>query len=151
MIFSDSHGKFERMRLAVLKERPNLIIHLGDGAFDLRRLQGEFPEIPALGVKGNCDFGVDEAISKTITLDGVKIFLTHGHIYGVKQGYVTAIEAAKNAAADILLFGHTHRAEYTMASGLQLLNPGSIADGRYAIAQLKDGKAFCGLNTVKKF
>lgn len=151
MIISDSHGKFERMRPAVLKERPNLIIHLGDGASDLRRLQGEFPEIPTLSVKGNCDFGADAADSKTITLEGVKIFLTHGHIYGVKCGYVKAIAAAKNAAADILLFGHTHRAEYSMASGLQLLNPGSIADGRYAIAQIKDGKASCRLNNIKKF
>lgn len=151
MIFSDSHGKFERMRRAVLKERPDLIIHLGDGAFDLRRLQSEYPEIPTLGVKGNCDFGANEAASETITLEGVKIFLTHGHIYGVKQGYATVIEAAKNAAADILLFGHTHRAEYTMASGLHLLNPGSIADGRYAVAQLKDGKALCKLDTIKKF
>jgi putative phosphoesterase len=148
LIFSDSHGKFERMKLAVLKERPNLIIHLGDGAFDLRRLKGEFPEIPTLGVRGNCDIGLNEDSSRTVTLEGVKILMTHGHIYGVKQGYATAIEAAKNAGADLLLFGHTHRAEYMMAAGLHLLNPGSIMSGEYAVAELKDGRLSCKLETI---
>ena len=136
------------MRLAVLKERPDLVIHLGDGASDLRRLKGEFPEIPAAGVRGNCDIGVSGDASMTLTLEGVKILITHGHIYGVKQGYATAVEAAKNEGADILLFGHTHRAEYMMVSGLHLLNPGSIMNGHYAEAELKAGKISCKLETI---
>jgi len=136
------------MRLAVLKERPNLTVHLGDGAFDLRRLQSEFPEIPMLGVKGNCDLGITGDTSRTITLEGVKIFMAHGHIYGVKQGYDTAIDVARNVGANLLLFGHTHRAEYMMVSGIHLLNPGSIAEGCYATAELKDGTVFCRLNTI---
>jgi len=136
------------MKLAVLKERPNLVIHLGDGAFDLRRLKGEFPEIPTLGVRGNCDIGIDEDSIRTVTLEGVRILMTHGHIYGVKQGYATAIEAARDAGADLLLFGHTHRAEYMVVKGLHLLNPGSIMSGNYAVAELKDGKLFCKLEQI---
>jgi len=136
------------MKLAVLKERPNLIIHLGDGAFDLRRLQSEYPETPALGVKGNCDIGINEDTSRTITLEGVKIFMAHGHIYGVKQGYDTALDVAKNAGARLLLVGHTHRPVYELVSGIHLLNPGSIADGCYAVAEPDNGAINCRLCTL---
>ena len=37
--------------------------------------------------------------------------------------------AARERQADVLLFGHTHRAEITWDDGLLLFNPGSLSGG----------------------
>lgn len=133
------------MNRAILIENPDFLVHLGDGVYDLYRARIEFPGITAVGVKGNCDFGSDEPTARTLTLEGVKIHMAHGHLYGVKTGYDTAVTAANRECADILLFGHTHSPLYEMRGDLQLLNPGSINDSHYAIIEIKDGKTFCRL------
>lgn len=149
LIISDSHGSFEHINLSILKERPKLILHLGDGMFDFNRIQSEFPEIPALGVKGNCDLGSNEPISREINVEGIKIFMAHGHIYDVKHGYATAIELASSLSADILLFGHTHHALYEMSGGLHVMNPGSIREGCYGVVELVGGSPFCRLKRIQ--
>ena len=147
LVFSDSHGKSSHMSNAILKEKPDLLLFMGDGLYDLYRMQTEFA-LPATGVKGNCDMGVSEQTSRTLNIDGMKIYMTHGHIYGVKSGYDTVIDAAKSAGADVLLFGHTHHAVYEMSGALHVLNPGSIFDGNYGLIEIKDSKPFCRLKSV---
>ena len=56
LILSDSHREMEYMRDAVRRERPDAVIHLGDLVPDADRLAEEFPGLPVLSVRGNCDF-----------------------------------------------------------------------------------------------
>ena len=52
--------------------------------------------------------------------------MMHGHTHRVKTGYGGAIAAARQAGADILLFGHTHQAyAERLEDGLWVMNPGS--------------------------
>ncbi len=147
LILSDSHGKYEFINTAILKERPDMILHLGDGVFDLARIRADYP-IPAVGVKGNCDFSAEEQAVRSFIIEGVNVYMTHGHIYDVKHGYATAIDAARKASADILLFGHTHKAVYELSGGIHVMNPGSIRDGCYGTIEIKDGKPMCRLKKV---
>lgn len=54
LILSDSHGEQEFMQLAVRRERPDAVIHLGDHCADADRLAEEFCGLPVLSVCGNC-------------------------------------------------------------------------------------------------
>lgn len=140
LIFSDSHGREDGMMraLAAQPRRPDLLLHLGDGA-------GEFAALstfgtPKLSVRGNCDlFGARDLPEELITEEcGHRILLVHGHRFGVKGGLGALISYAARNGVDIVLYGHTHRAQETcipageMIGGaeltrpLYLFNPGSI-------------------------
>jgi putative phosphoesterase len=147
LIFSDSHGKSTLMNKAILIEKPDLLLHLGDGIFDMHKVQTEFTGVAAAAVKGNCDIAVNEPEKRTLNLDGIKIYMTHGHIYGVKSGYDTLIEAAKKEGADILLFGHTHVPFYEMKGALHILNPGSLFNGSYGLIEIIKGEIHCRLKS----
>ena len=45
-----------------------------------------------------------------VTIDGVKIFITHGHEQNVKYEYefMTLRKAAEKYDPDLIIFGHTH-------------------------------------------
>ena len=77
-------------------------------------------------VKGNCDYydGFDEEL--IFELEGVKILLSHGNIYGVKHSYDALAAKAVECGADIAIFGHTHDAFRANVFGAFLFNPGSI-------------------------
>jgi len=78
-------------------------------------------------------------------VEGYKIFLTHGHLYGVKSGLQNLYYKSKEEGADIALFGHSHIAVNEEIGGIVFLNPGSIGDKRsqkyysYGVLELKDG------------
>ena len=128
IVFSDSHGVSDNMIRAVRLEKPDLCFYLGDGERDLNTLQKRFPRLPVNAVRGNCD--VFSTLPQTLVCaaGGLKFFLTHGHLYSVKHDPIfrDLCEAALEADADVVLFGHTHEPfrDYTM--GMHVLNPGSI-------------------------
>lgn len=77
-----------------------------------------------------------------LTLDGVKFFLTHGHRYSVKYTLDALLNAAYFAGADMVLFGHTHRAMSETMQGLYVVNPGTAGVGAactYACIETEDG------------
>ena len=55
----------------------------------------------------------------------------HGHLYDAKSGLYRITSAAREAGADILLFGHTHMPLTLYEDGLYIMNPGSC-HGYYA-------------------
>ena len=128
IVFSDSHGVSDNMLRAVRLERPDLCFFLGDGENDLRALNRRFPGLPVNAVRGNCDVLSTLPKAMVCAAGGLKIFMTHGHLYEVKHDpiYRTLCEAALEADADVLLFGHTHEPFRDSSMGMQLLNPGSI-------------------------
>ena len=71
LILSDSHGEQEFMQLAVRRERPDAVIHLGDHCADADRLAEEFCGLPVLSVRGNCDlWGPPRAETLLRTFEG---------------------------------------------------------------------------------
>lgn len=128
LVVSDSHGMEADLRRAILAQpKAEVVIHLGDGEAEARRLKASFPEKTFLQVRGNCDWGSDCPTVGEYTVDGVKLFYTHGHVYGVKSGLYGAVCAARERGAQVLLFGHTHRALTDYEDGLHILNPGAVS------------------------
>ncbi len=125
LVLSDSHGCMDYMYCAVESEQPDQILHLGDHAQDARMLQAAFPQIPVLGVRGNCDWQDAETEIRVTVFGGIRIYMTHGHLFGVKQTPYRAILAAEEADAAVLLYGHTHQAACFCEGALTVLNPGS--------------------------
>ena len=108
LVFSDSHGMPLYMRETLEKHRDvDAVIFLGDGQNDFQMMRALFPNIAFYSVRGNCDLGcADVPVREILDLDGAKIFCTHGHLYHVKSGLYTVVCAAREAGANLLLFGH---------------------------------------------
>lgn len=130
LVLSDSHGNLNNMILAVKRMKPDSIIHLGDCWSDAVRLRKKFPRIPMEQVPGNCD-GEHGFLERILEVEGKRILLCHGHTRNVKAGLLNLEMAAQEQNADMVLFGHTHRAFYDRHNGQILLNPGSIGDPRF--------------------
>lgn len=146
LVFSDSHGHLAGMESAILQEQPDRIIHLGDHVRDVEKIREKFPRLPIHNVAGNCDFGTQLPDTDTVEVSGVRIFLTHGHRYYVKSQYLRAIYAAQEQEADVLLFGHTHRAECFREKEMWVMNPGAAGPkGTYGVIEVEQGSIRCRL------
>ncbi len=123
LILSDSHGRAKLGKIASLAAENDYIVHLGDGAGDLRELITDYPE-KVYSLKGNCDFygGQEECV---IEAEGLSVFCCHGHKYGVKSGISRLAARAKELGCEIALYGHTHRAAIEEIDGVLCINPGS--------------------------
>ena len=139
LVTSDTHRDKFALRSAVLRQpKADVVIHLGDGEEDVAAVKMSFPGKMFLQVRGNCDWGSTLPAVGEITLEGRKIFYTHGHLYNVKYGMYQIVCAARERKADILLFGHTHVPLTDYEDGLYLLNPGSLhgSEGTYGILDI---------------
>lgn len=134
-VISDTHriGKYIDLAKKLIKDA-DVLIHLGDNIEDVELLQDGFNgEVYA--VKGNCDYSTKYPKEKIIELKGKRIFITHGDLYGVKNGLNNIYYKGRELEADIVLFGHTHEAIIEKEDNMILMNPGSISlprlKGRY--------------------
>ena len=152
LVFSDSHGNVANMADTVRLEQPDGILHLGDLVRDAQRLGEQFPQIPLLFVPGNCDgLRSDLPQERVFTQEGCRIMMAHGHQYHVKMGRSAAESAARQAGANILLFGHTHEPVCEFERGLWIVNPGSagsLAAATYAVICLKEDGAVCYISRI---
>lgn len=146
LVFSDSHGRMLEVYDAVERECPDAVIHLGDCYEDACDLRRSYPDTPVYAVLGNNDWGGDAPDRSVITLDGVRIYLTHGHRDGVSfcaPGKVPV--RAQQQDCCLALFGHTHIAYRAVHGTVEVLNPGSISLPRrgpasYAVLELESGQ-----------
>ncbi len=129
-VFSDTHSSTARMAEAVRRWEPDVIIHLGDYARDTGILRREFPHIPLYSVSGNCDVGSPEPTAGVVSLGPVKVFLTHGHLYGVDWNVDSLVYAAQERECALALYGHTHRPDSQEIGGVKVVNPGTAGAGR---------------------
>jgi putative phosphoesterase len=109
MIVSDSHGRNYYLEKAIDRVKPiDLLIHLGD-------LEGSEEYVTEIApckveiVAGNNDFFTNMEKDKLITIGNYKVFLSHGHRYGVNYGADKIKEIAMQHGASIAMFGHTHK------------------------------------------
>ena len=107
LIASDTHGRADRLAAALARTKADTLLFLGDGLHDLGVVEDG---ITVRAVRGNCDWAHlgDAPLQRTEQIGGYRIFLTHGHKYGVKYGLDAAVAAAAEANADVLVYGHTH-------------------------------------------
>ena len=149
VVFSDSHGSVEPMLHAVREEKPDLVLHLGDHARDAEALQRELPGLDIRFVRGNCDWSSDAEEVLTPVADGVRIFMTHGHRYGVKYTLDSLANAAHFSGASLALFGHTHQSEYRRMGDVTLFNPGAAGSGgSYGLITVKGTEFRCSLKDL---
>ena len=96
LVLSDSHGDMASLRLAVQRERPDAVLHLGDHALDAYTLAQEFSTMSIAYVRGNCDISFPSCAETYLRrLAGVQVFAAHGHRYGVKSGLLRFHYAAQ--------------------------------------------------------
>lgn len=146
IIFSDSHRRFGGMYEAVEREeksgRVDYIIHAGDVVEDAEELGIAFPQKNIIFVSGNNDFWHRDAPEdRFFTLDGVKIFLTHGHKYGVKYSPAKLKQHARTLGAKLCIFGHTHSALCERDGDFVLFNPGTPVSS-YGVLETKGNGEF---------
>ena len=148
LVFSDSHRSRADMLQAIEEQQPDQVIHLGDLITDAEELTYVYPRLPICMVPGNCDGWTTVPSIKQITLQGRSILLSHGHLWGVKSGCDAAIARARAAGADILLFGHTHRAYcQRLEDGLWVMNPGTSRSS-YGTILIEGGEIQCSLTRL---
>lgn len=152
VVMSDSHGNAAAVRKVVQhhEEDVDLFLHLGDGEHDMSVALQSFPWLAEKFhyLKGNCDFGdLVKPTQRQLVLElpfGHKIFAAHGDHYRVNYGTDRIVHEAKQAGANIVLFGHTHERICTYEDGLYIVNPGSLAcprDGKppaYALISVSE-------------
>lgn len=130
-VVSDTHGRIEPF-LNTLKQFNDveLIIHLGDTVEDATKIR-EKTKLPMFVVRGNNDYmDVNTPWRELVRINGHKILLTHGHKEGVNFGETKLYYAAKEAEAEMVLYGHTHVYLYEEIEGIKILNPGSAGYDR---------------------
>ena len=138
-IISDSHGDIANIeRAALLLNSADLILHLGDHASDAREMK-KYTDVPVIAVRGNCDGYGSEPAEIVTSFGGARMLICHGHLLGVKYGLDRLYFRAREANASIALYGHTHHAQADTESGVLLLNPGALMNGRYAMLTIEDG------------
>ncbi len=153
LVFSDSHGDISHMSDIIARNRSDtdLIIHLGDRKSDIDEVMRDYPHIACLSVVGNCDgisfLSLSAPLEHTLTLEGHKIYITHGHHKDVKSGIYGLMREAKAKKYDIVLYGHSHVAKNETVDGITYFNPGSISFPRggalssYGLINLTSEKA----------
>ncbi|MBR5535490.1 MAG: metallophosphoesterase [Clostridia bacterium] len=140
LIISDSHGDTKRFEKAISATMPDVIIHLGDIERDVEYLEAVHPEIPLYAVLGNNDPWVRREAEKVIELEGVKIFMTHGHLYGVWDEGARIAKRAEETGCTVALFGHSHVSVDKIYDNVHVFNPGSISRprmGEYSVGVME--------------
>jgi len=132
-VVSDSHGSFRNLeRLRELCGRLDWLLHAGDFLCDaapIAETLGVDPE-RVRAVAGNCDFPVTRPGEVLEELEGVRLYLVHGHQLGVKTGLHRIHLRAQEVGARVAIFGHTHVPVLADVGGVMLLKPGSLAKPR---------------------
>ena len=126
LVMSDSHGNFpEALHVCDLAGTFDVLFHLGDGGDDAGLLAHAL-DVKVIHVAGNCDIGSASPRELLLECEGKKLLLVHGDAYGVKSGLGRLEKRAREAEADAVLFGHTHRSTVTTLSGILAVNPGTL-------------------------
>ncbi len=130
LVFSDSHGRGDRMLTIAERNDADVILFLGDGLKDFYGLSEKYEgKAMLIAVKGNCDLLDGTPEERLIELDGFRILMLHGHKRSVKNGTSELEDHAEQVGADLVLYGHTHARDLRRINRKKpfyIFNPGSI-------------------------
>ncbi len=145
-VFSDTHGNVIMMEKILKSIGPvDFFIHAGDFYRDAVKVSQQHP-INMEAVVGNCDYPRVEPQELTLHLEGITIYLLHGHQLDPGDFYNSLIQKGKEAEADLVVFGHTHLASRFERDEIIFFNPGSISSPRmgnsptYGIIEIGNGE-----------
>ena len=137
VLIGDSHGHYQNILDLQDKENYDKIVFAGDGIRDVDFIDDD----KCIKVEGNCDiFYNDYPLTVIKEFEGVRTLITHGHKFLVKYSPFGLIKEAKLDDCKLVLYGHTHTASIIQEDGIALVNGGSIANGSYAVIEIKNGK-----------
>jgi uncharacterized protein len=127
LVMSDTHG--ETAVIARVRQHAGLVdavFHCGDSELDANHetLKGTFV------VEGNCDWDSSLPAEVITEVNGIKIFMTHGHLHQVKSSMMPLSYRAQEIGADIVLFGHSHMLGAELVNNTLFVNPGSLSSPR---------------------
>ena len=149
LVISDSHGDIKSFdSLVKMQTNAEVVIFLGDGCEEFENVRRCYSDKMFIGVKGNNDWCSPLPADEEIVIEGKRLFMTHGHRYGVKSGLSRIIAEGRNRKADIVLFGHTHIPYMSYEDGIYIMNPGSLRrfDCSYGVIEIQNGDIL--LNTA---
>lgn len=155
LIISDTHGLVLPIK-EIFENHPSVsaIFHCGDS--ELMNFDPVLENVHV--VRGNCDYDRTLSNDLLINIGNHSIYMTHGHLYGVKASLDKLQAKAKEMGASVAFYGHSHIASADQMDDVLLVNPGSIAYPRgrkektYAILTMEDNKLtvnFYDANTHK--
>lgn len=98
------------------------VFHCGDSELDVEHKSLELSHV----VGGNCDMDSSFPIEVITEIKGTKFFMTHGHLFQVKNTMIPIKLRAQEVGADVVLFGHSHLLGAEVLNGTLFLNPGSL-------------------------
>ena len=128
-VISDTHGLL-RPDVPTALAGVELILHAGDVGGD--EILTELALIaPVRAVYGNTDAPGQAGLSPAIdiVIGGVSIHVSHGH----EVGSPTPQKLLECYAADVVVYGHTHRPLIARAADRLALNPGAAGPRRFDI------------------
>lgn len=122
VLVADNHGLILPLKRILLKHpAADYYWHLGDSELELDELR------PFMTVRGNNDYDFRFPKEKLLEVEALRILLVHGQHEVSFFSDKLLIAKAQQFAADLTLFGHTHRyADFTVGN-CRFLNPGSCA------------------------
>ena len=126
-LISDTHG-LVRPDVHGALAGVELILHAGDVGGD--DVLDELALIaPVRAVHGNTDPAGQPRLEERLELEigGVTIHVSHGH----EVGSPTPARLLERYAADVVVYGHTHRQLVTHADGRLVVNPGAAGPRRF--------------------
>jgi putative phosphoesterase len=126
-VISDTHGLL-RADVHTAFAGVEIILHAGDVGGD--DILDELALIaPIRAVYGNTDAPGQPRLAEALelTIGGVSIHVSHGH----EVGSPTPAKLLERYAADVVVFGHTHRPLVARAGGRLVLNPGAAGPRRF--------------------
>ncbi|MBQ7373045.1 MAG: metallophosphoesterase [Clostridia bacterium] len=124
-VISDTHGNLRDVdALAEIMMESDYVFHLGDHYDDMKNCYHVLGD-KLYRVHGNCDWGSLKDI--VVKVGDVKIFATHGDLYGAKHGVERLVKKAKEEKCSVVLYGHTHISAIVEKDGVLLINPGTLS------------------------
>lgn len=126
-VMSDTHGDLFAVKSAVSAVgKVDLWLHAGDYSQDGDYLKA-LTQVPVITVKGNCDGQVTAKVDEFFEINGLMIWLTHGHLYGIKHRLDQLKYWARQYDAALVIYGHSHVPNIENDGDRLLFNPGSAA------------------------
>lgn len=125
-LIADTHGLLRPEVVEAFRD-VSLILHAGDvgGAAVIAGLSAI---APVHAVYGNVDpLHPLLAASLDLDLEGVRIHVSHGH----EVGSPTPDRLAQRYQADVIVYGHTHRALLQAVGSSLVVNPGAAGPARF--------------------
>jgi putative phosphoesterase len=126
-LISDTHGLLRPEAVAAL-QRVDLIVHAGDVG-GLKVVEKLRRVAPVHAVAGNVDAAGSYPPAVDLVLAGVRLHVSHGH----EVGSPTPERLAALTAADVIVYGHTHRALIRRVGNTLVVNPGAAGPARFRL------------------